>query len=199
MVWLGRAALVAALAGASTPSLALDLRLQGSTLHLSGSLSWGSHHEFKAFVDAQPKGAIRLLTLDSRGGSVESAMEIGRRVRKEGWATLVDARRGVCLSACTAVFAAGVRRHYVGAEGIADEAVPSGKSRGLGYHEGGSPDSRQPNKYNGNATAAMIALYYEFGSREAASLITKAPPNMMYLVSGRTALEKGIATSLAGP
>jgi hypothetical protein len=95
----------------AAPAHALDLRLVGSTLHLSGPLNWGSHHGFKAFVDAQPKGALRVVALDSRGGSVESAQEIGRRVRKEGWSTLVDARRGRCSSACTAIFAAGTGRH----------------------------------------------------------------------------------------
>jgi hypothetical protein len=87
----------------------------------------------------------------------------------------------------------------VGAEGIRDGAVAPKETRGLGYHEGGSPHLLQPNRYSGNATAFMIALYYEFGSREAASLATKAPPNMMYLISGRSALDKGLATSLSPP
>ena len=199
MVLFRAAALGAALWVIAAPAQALEMRLVGSTLHLSGPLGWGSHHGFKAFVDSQPKGAIQVVALDSGGGSVESAQEIGRRVRKEGWSTLVDARRGRCTSACTAIFAAGTGRYYVGAEGMLDGAVAPKETRGLGYHEGGSPDSRQPNQYNGNATAFMIALYYEFGSRQAASLATKAPPNMMYLVSGRTALNLGLATSLSPP
>jgi hypothetical protein len=199
MVLFRAAALGAALWVAAAPAQALDVRLVGSTLHLSGPLGWGSHHGFKAYVDSQPKGAIRVVALDSGGGSVESAQEIGRRVRKEGWSTFVDARKARCSSACTAVFAAGVRRHYVGAESIADGVVDPRASRGLGYHEGGSPQSLQPMRYSGGATAAMINLYYEFGSREAASLATKAPPNRMYIISGATALAKGIATSLGPP
>lgn len=178
---------------------ALELRLSGSTLVLSSTLKWGAHHEFKTFVDAQPKGAIRTVALHSSGGSVESAQEIGRRIRNEGWATLVDARHASCASACTAIFAAGVRRHYVGTQGLVDGQVESKAARGLGYHEGGSPHSLQPLRYSGGATAAMINLYYEFGSREAASLATLAPPNRLYVISGATALAKGIATSLGPP
>jgi hypothetical protein len=201
--WRGVALRVAVAAGVSAgaggAASAMELRLAGSTLVLSGSLGWGAHHDFKAMVDGLPKGAVRVVALDSGGGSVEAAQEIGRRVRKEGWATLVDARRGRCSSACTAIFAAGSSRHYLGADGIADGVVDPRNARGLGYHEGGSADSRQPHRYSGGATAHMIALYYEFGSREAASIVTKAPPNMMYVISGRTALEKRIATSLSPP
>lgn len=185
--------------GGALPAAALDLRLAGSTLVLSGPLNWGSHHEFKSFVEALPAGTVRVVALNSGGGSVESAMEIGRRIRKEGWATFVDARKARCSSACTAVFAAGVGRHYVGAESIADGIVEPKANRGLGYHEGGSPQSLQPMQYSGGATGAMINLYYEFGSREAASLATKAPPNRLYIISGATALAKGIATSLSPP
>ncbi|MHB2167502.1 hypothetical protein [Alsobacter sp. R-9] len=115
------------------------------------------------------------------------------------WATLVDARSSWCASACTAIFAAGVRRHYVGTQGLVDGTVEAKTARGLAYHEGGNPQSLQPLKYSGNATAAMIDLYYEFGSREAASLATLAMPNRLYVISGATALAKGIATGLGPP
>ena len=80
MVLFRAAALGAALWATAAPAQALEMRLVGSTLHLSGPLGWGSHHGFKAFVDSQPKGAIRVVALDSGGGSVESAQEIGRRL-----------------------------------------------------------------------------------------------------------------------
>lgn len=192
--------LVVAVAAASTgPAGAIELRRSGSVVMLQGPLKWGDHHVFKAFLDAQPPG-IRTVLLDSGGGSVEAAQEIGRRIRKEGWATLVDARRTRCTSACTAIFAAGTVRHYVGAEAIRDGAVaPKAARGGLGYHQGSSPGSMHANKYSGNASAHMVDLYYEFGSRGAASVIDLAPPNMLYFVSGRTALEKGLATSLSNP
>ncbi|WP_293855618.1 hypothetical protein [uncultured Alsobacter sp.] len=184
----------------STPAAhAVELKRSGASLLLQGPLNWGDHHVFKAFVDAQPPG-IRTVVLNSGGGSVEAAQEIGRRIRKEGWATLVDARRARCASACTAIFAAGTARHYVGADGIADGAVaPKAMRGGLAYHQGSSPQSLHANHYSGGASAYMVAVYYEFGSRGAASIIDLAAPNMLYAISGRTALEKGIATSLATP
>jgi hypothetical protein len=191
-------ALVATLA-ATVPAQAIELKRSGAFLLLQGPLNWGDHHVFKAFVDAQPPG-IRTVVLNSGGGSVEAAQEIGRRIRKEGWATLVDARKMRCASACTAIFAAGLSRHYVGADGLADEAIgPKTRRGGLGYHQGSSPASLHANNYSGGASAYMVALYYEFGSRGAASVVDLAPPNMLYVLSGRTALEKGIATSLAMP
>ena len=111
MVLFRAAALGAALWVTAAPAQALEMRLVGSTLHLSGPLGWGSHHGFKAFVDSQPKGAIRVVALDSGGGSVESAQEIGRRVRKEGWSTLVGCAQGPMLQR--------LHRHLRGRDGPA--------------------------------------------------------------------------------
>lgn len=188
-----------AITAAAAPANAIELKRAGPLLLLQGPLNWGDHHVFKTFVDAQPPG-IRTVVLNSGGGSVEAAQEIGRKIRKEGWSTLVDARRMRCASACTAIFAAGTTRHYVGTDGLSDGAVgPKSMRGGLGYHQGSSPHSLHANNYSGGASAYMVAVYYEFGSRGAASIVDLAPPNMLYVISGRTALDKGIATSLAMP
>lgn len=185
--------------GAVGPAHAVEFKRMGSVVVLNGPLNWGDHHVFKSFLEGQPPG-IKAILLNSGGGSVEAAEEIGRRIRKKGWATVVDAKRTRCASACTAIFSAGRDRYYIGTEGLAEGAVRPGSPRGgLGYHQGSSPQSRQANGYSGGASAHMVDLYFEFGTRGAASIVDLAPPNILYVISGRTALEKGIATSLVLP
>ncbi len=60
---------------------------------------------------------IKEIRLDSEGGSVDEAIEFGRKVREFEFRVMVPSN-GSCLSACVLVYAAGVDRVNVGAIGI---------------------------------------------------------------------------------
>lgn len=181
------------------PALAMDMRVSGREIILSGSIINGDEYRFRELVEDPRNSGIRVVRLNSGGGKINAAGEIGRTIRKRGMATLLDAGSNRCGSACTIIFSAGTSRHYVGGERVPDLAVPRANYRGLAFHEGSSPLSLARNRYSGAATAELIGWYYEFGTSAAKDLATKAPPEGFYQVSGPTALSLGIATSLQRP
>lgn len=193
IAWLASAAVALTLCCGG--AAALDIARNGATLHLSGRIVSGDDLRFR---DALAQGAPKLVTLDSRGGYIDAAYGIAREIRKLGAATMIDASRARCTSACTLIFAGGRARHYVNAERIAD-GLQRGDAKGLGYHEGNAWAASGRREQSGRASAKMIGGYYEFGSSSAASFVTKAGFREMYFVSGATALSSGLATSLARP
>ncbi len=195
MTIVGRLAALCVAMTCALPAHALEIVRRGDAIVLSGQINPGDDFRFRDEVIA--KGAPRSVILDSTGGHVLSAYEIGRLVRSKGMKTIVDAGQMRCVSACTLIFAAGVQRHYVNAN-FADQAVAPADGRGLGYHEGLSFVAGRWQQA-GSATAYMIEGYYEFGSSKAASLITRASVRQMYYVSGTSALSLGLATSLTLP
>lgn len=192
------AILLAALASVApwvSGAAAMDFVVHQPVIFAYGDIKNGDQYEFKKLLKAQPAGQIRGVDLNSDGGFVYAAGEIARTIRENKLLTLVDAKRSRCTSACTILFAGGRGRIYLNAGGVPDGVT--GKSvGGLGFHEGSSSDSRDPNSYSGQGTAQVIAYYYEFGIPRAADLITAAPPDAIYMVSGPKALALGIATSL---
>ncbi len=77
----------------------------GNTLFLLGTIRQGSFSKFKKLADANPKATQ--VVLFSRGGSVMEASIIARYIANRGMNTFVD---GVCISACTQIFAGGKQR-----------------------------------------------------------------------------------------
>ena len=142
---------------------------------------------------------VQIVNLNSGGGKIEPAGDIARLIRAHGLATLVDGAHAKCASACTVIFAGGVRRYYANAQGLSEGPMSKSSFVGLGFHQGNSKLSLEGNKYSGRATAMMISFYYELGMSRAAELVDKAPPERYYRISGPTALAMGIATSLQGP
>jgi hypothetical protein len=194
----GLAVVFGAFCGAC-PALALDMRVSGSQILLSGNIVDGDEHRFREIMDSPAGANIRVVRLNSGGGKIEPAGQIGRIIRRRGLATLVEAGSSRCGSACTVIFASGATRHYVGADRIQDGEVGRDAYRGLAYHQGNNPLSRASGRFSGQATGAMISWYYEFGSSGARDLPDKAPPQKFYQISGATALSRGIATSLSRP
>lgn len=89
----------------------LDLAPGGRELHLSGDLTEGVAAQVAALLSSHPE--VKRLHLDSDGGLVEEAIEIGRLVRERHLSTHVA---DACASACTLIFLQG-RRRTLGAEG----------------------------------------------------------------------------------
>jgi len=169
----------------------IELRSAGQTVHLSGSIKAGDQFKFRDFVADK---RFRIVDLHSGGGDIETAGEIGRQIRSKKMATLVDAPRSLCGSACTVIFASGTTRHYINATGIRD-GVGEKNGRGLGFHEGNNWLSNGKKGQSGAATAAMAGWYHEFGFAPAAALNTKADWKHFYYVSSATAASLGLTSN----
>jgi hypothetical protein len=180
---------------------ALEVSGQGNAVYLSGPINLGSHAKFEAFMMANRDKGYKIVHLNSPGGWTGDMREIARDIRRAGLSTAVDGGRAVCASACTVLFAAGVQRYYYNAERVKEGLGKADLTPGLGYH--GANNSRQnsvmSNQSPGAGTAQVISLYYEFGSSQASTLVTKADPHELYRISGATALAMGIATSISRP
>jgi len=194
---LERAALViAAVNLMCSQSRACEMSLTGRILSITGEIFKGDEFKFRDFLDSV-RAKAATVRLNSPGGNISASGEIGRQIREAGLTTLVDARRDICASACTVVFASGKQRVYLNARG--PEGVMGHEGfRGLGFHQGSIPDQPQASRYSGDGTAAMIGYFYEFGVPAAAGLVDKAPPERIYAVSGASALSLGIATRITG-
>jgi hypothetical protein len=179
------------------PAQAIFLSEEGQTAYLSGPIEPGDAAVFAAFLSRPRPTKITVLYLSSFGGSLEAGLAIGRMVRRAGLTTAVNADQTECDSACTFIFAGGVRRHYVNGDKVF--AGFTGMS-GLGYH----PVTRRGNRTTPNmkafdATDLARRFFIEMGQPGAAALADRAGINSVYRPSGAMALQLHIATSLASP
>ena len=181
-------------------SFALEIGIKGDTVFLTGLVVAGDQYNFKEVISDPVNSNIKIVKLNSQGGKTFVSIEIGRMIRDRSLITFVDAKSDNCASACTILFSSGVRRHYINAEFIKDGVYDKKMLKtGLGYHEAHSTLSLQSNHYSGQGTAEEIAAFYEFGSKNAVNLVTLAPPEKLYKISAKTAIELGLATSLLSP
>lgn len=185
-----------ALCGAS-PADAIWLSERGGAAWLTGSIEMGDDRLFKAFLDRPRPQPLRVLYLSSGGGHILPAFAIGRMVRQAGLATAVEAGSAACSSACTFIFAGGVRRHYIGGDGVFEGST--GLS-GLGFHPARRVGSRvnEPT-LSERGTDSIRAFYAEMGMPRATELMERAAFNSIYRPNGATALALRIATSLSPP
>ncbi len=77
----------------------------GDTLYIDGKLR---PFQYSALQYGKYKG-VRRIVLNSLGGIVYDAMKLAEVVREQGLTTVVPAN-GICMSGCTLVFQAGVKR-----------------------------------------------------------------------------------------
>lgn len=87
-------------------SAPVELENQVSGLQLRGAIASGDGQAIVSILEQQ---APSVILLDSPGGSVNDALEIGRAIRRLGLDTRL-AENSVCFSACPYVFAGGVNR-----------------------------------------------------------------------------------------
>ncbi|WP_406721032.1 MULTISPECIES: hypothetical protein [Thioclava] len=101
----------------------LELGGEGADLTLTGQIAVGDAARITEELRrrAETGQTIRMVSLDSTGGSVSDALEIGEVLRDSGIATSVK-DGAICLSACPYLFAGGRTR----------QVAPNGK---LGVHQ----------------------------------------------------------------
>lgn len=182
---------------AATPASALSFSDQGTEAWVAGRFEAGDEARFRAFLD-QPRAApLRVVYLNSPGGSLTAGLAIGRAIRRAGLATAVLADQHVCDSACTLAFAGGVRRHNVNGATVFEGMTGM---MGLGFH----PAHRRgtsvtPSMKAEEGTSWIRAFYAEMGMPRAAEFMDRAAFNTLFRPSGRATLETRVATSLDTP
>ncbi len=88
-----------------SPSLWTQESRVGDTLYIDGEIQ---DIQWSILRDGEYKGVKRIV-LNSFGGSVDGAKEFAKVIREQGLVTVIPAG-GVCMSACTLLFQAGIKR-----------------------------------------------------------------------------------------
>jgi hypothetical protein len=178
----------------------IALTVTGRLVVLRGGICPKDEDKFRAFIKTIDK-SVRTVKLISGGGNGEAAEAIGDIIRKDGFDTYVDGAVDRCASACTHIFAAGVRRFYSGATDIV-----TGKTarRGLGYHyldanHPGETDAQKDRKFNASAEPYLKRMLPPPAAAAAIALMRANHTTQMIWLNGDEALHSGIATSLGPP
>lgn len=192
--WL---AALLALSFAGRAEATLYLFETGGAVHLSGEFELGDDAKFAAFLAQPREQKLSVVYLDSFGGSIVAGIKIGRLVRKARLTTAVRADAARCDSACTLIFAGGVRRHYIGGADVFEGNSARG---GLGYHPAHQRDKAWTHaQYSVKGTDMMVSFYREMGQPRTAELLERAGYSTIFRPNGQTALSLRIATSLGEP
>ena len=178
----------------------ITLAVEGQFIVLRGGICPKDDGKFRAFVKTIDP-SIHTVKLISGGGNGEAAQAIGELIRKNGFDTYVDAAVDRCASACTHIFAAGVRRIYSGASDI---VTGSAAKRGLGYHyldanHPGETDAEKDRKFNASAVPYLKKMLPAPAAAEAIALMRANHTTQMTWLNGDEALRTGLATSLSLP
>jgi hypothetical protein len=86
-------------------------------IDITGEITERDAEKFQEISSVSERADFFVVELDSMGGSVSAAIDIGRLVRKyDGWTVIpTDAK---CYSSCALIFIAGVRRYSYGELGL---------------------------------------------------------------------------------
>ncbi len=164
---------------------------------LRGRFDTDDEKVFQEFLARPRAQRIRVLWLHSPGGILSSGLAIGRIVRRSGIATAVDGAKAYCDSACTLVFVAGARRHYVNGQGVMEGQA---SLTGLGFHGSFTRGNAiNPAMRSDRGTREMTAFYRAMGVSGAVDLMQRAAISTLYRPNGATALRLRIATTLVAP
>jgi hypothetical protein len=99
------------------PSQALaDIKIVSNGLEITGDIK-KADYEFIARHGGDLLEKPQVVYLDSDGGDVAAAMEIGRVIRSLKWSTFVWTRKK-CFSSCALIYIAGVQRQNGGTIGL---------------------------------------------------------------------------------
>jgi len=173
----------------------LSIRLgTGGALEVTGTIDIGSAERFKAEVE-NFREYIKVVDLDSPGGSVNDALEMGKLIRAEGFATSVTSG-ALCASSCPLVFAGGIERRATPASAIGvhqiyasvtAESVPAG----LAAAGAAMSDAQK--------TTATITRYLTDSGVDPALWLhaLETPPNRLYYLSPEELTKYRLSTDLS--
>jgi hypothetical protein len=193
-------AAIAFLGWAVAPAARADVQLteRGPVAYLTThKIARGDAMTLRAFLDQPRSEPLRIIYLDSRGGSTKVALRMARMIHEQGLDTAFHVGRAHCASECTTLFAGGIHRYYIGGAQVRDGVDTR---HGLGFHpsSGGQEAEDHVNEFYSEAGIPEAAqLRYRLYPRETVTL--GMGPRKMFFASGRAATEAGIATSLSEP
>lgn len=145
-------------------------------IYVGGEITSGDETRFSAVATATPSA---LVVLNSAGGALKPALEIGKATRLRGYTTVVY-KGASCASACALIWTAGSRRI------IAD----TGR---VGFHASYFDDSGKLVE-TGVGNAVVGHYLAQLGYSESAVIFaTSAPPDKILWLDARTASQSGIA------
>lgn len=101
-------ALAAFLTGAAVPAAAMDIKVIGDQMILSGPVTGDDRSEVLDVLRANP-GVTTVVLRNSWGGDAKSGYRTGELIRDWGLRTIVS---GYCWSACTRMFLGGKTRFF---------------------------------------------------------------------------------------
>ena len=137
-----------------------DFSLSGTQVTMTGSIVPGDSEKFTDTVGSK---LVRTIVLDSKGGDIVEALDIGEKLHRRDVYTTVGSD-GLCASACALIWAAGTQR-----------SIANGGR--VGFHGVYTKEDRQPTSV-GNALvgAYLVKLGYDY---DAVIYATIAPPTEM--------------------
>jgi hypothetical protein len=165
----------------------------GGTLEVTGTIDIGSVERFRTELEAV-KEYVKTVALDSPGGSVNDALEMGRVIREAGLSTSVAAG-ALCASSCPLVFAGGTERlatrdsaigvHQIYASVTAESMPASLKAAGAAMSDA-------------QKTTATITRYLTESGVDPALWLhaLETPPDRLYYLSAAELTEYKLATTL---
>jgi hypothetical protein len=124
--------------------MTFELAADGRLLAI-GAITPGIAKDFAAEIDKRGS-YVKTVVLQSPGGSVQDALEMGRLVRAKGFATEIDAG-AYCASSCPLVFAGGVQR-------------VAGKGAAIGVHQVAAYDEAASGGMAGAQRVSAICQKY---------------------------------------
>lgn len=177
----------------------LKFSQQGKLLVLKGKVCPGDDLRFATFLKSTVLVA-HTVKLQSGGGNGPAALAIGKVIRQRGFDTFVDASSDKCASACTHIFAAGVRRYYPGSSTI---VTGLSAKRGLGYHlldcRHHETDAVRVRKFKAMIVPYLKEMLPPAAANEDIKLELADRICKVTWLNGDQALRVGIATDLTPP
>ena len=172
----------------------LSVRLgSGGSLEVIGTIDVGSAERFRTELE-RVREYVKIVALDSPGGSVTDALEMGRLIRDSGLVTSVSAG-ALCASSCPLVFAGGTERlatssSAIGVHQIYAHVTADNLPAGLQAAGAAMSDAQK--------TTATITRYLgDVGIDPALWLhALETPPNRLYYLSAEELTRYRLATTL---
>jgi hypothetical protein len=164
----------------ATSAMAMDIRISGNQLIMSGHIAGDEIVRLRDLLPANPQIDTVVLR-DSLGGDVWTAMRLGETIAERGFRTAVS---GHCMSACALIFLGGRERHF--ADGSPGSRTQVGLHTPVHSSSGGRSWPPPGATFHGEQRHVMLHWIFDrIGPRADRTLIERAivndhPQGMMY-------------------
>lgn len=157
----------------------------GGVMRVEGSVDVGAAARFAEEIGKRGE-YVRLVTLNSPGGSLEDAMSISSLIREKGLATMVE-DGAICASSCPLIMAGGTERS-------------AGARAAIGLHQfyAGAGTVLEPGQAMSDAQATTARISRHLAAMEVDPNLwlhaLDTPPQSLYYLSGDEMRSYGLVT-----